>query len=420
MTQLHLGSKSFTFEEWIDVDWAKGDFAITQADYLVALRALKLSADLHKSLSAIPWDTTEVRLNHWLTTEKGKYVGGWVKRYLKYIKTMGLSISNDQASVLGERITKITEALRIPLKLSFVRRADWKPGTYGEASNSCWFDRSGSYGWARDALLRNGGGALLIHDSEGEPRARCWWFPLHPKNLAIFNAYDKKATLALPGMARLLSTVAGVPYRMATDAFAGTAYVNGGNVYLLGDPLITRPVTLLFGYKSSNTAPVRSEADEEDEACASCGERVGPDFYITPNGDYICDDCYDNDYFTCFNCDNVAHNSDEYYIEHLERHVCTRCLEAEYTFCHRCDTYNISDDMRSQGSSDDEVCDSCYSDLSYCERCDTRFADDDDLHTVISGRGTEEMCESCRDRHAHYCDECGEYDVEEHNHEEDT
>lgn len=82
------------------------------------------------------------------------------------------------------------------------------------------------------------------------------------------------------------------------------------------------------------------------ESCVDCGEWFDPDddsdHRRSHNGDYICGDCYDDNWFTCENCEEVFRYED-----------------------------------RNESSSGDYYCDSCYSD---CDDCD----DDEDSNELIN------------------------------------
>lgn len=91
--------------------------------------------------------------------------------------------------------------------------------------------------------------------------------------------------------------------------------------------------------------------------CDSCGRIEHIDYeYTTHNGYPICESCYYDYYFTCNDCGEIYHNDDSHYIENEDYCVCYHCID-NYHYCDNCDTY-FSGDYHYEN--DYCYCDSCY------------------------------------------------------------
>ena len=104
---------------------------------------------------------------------------------------------------------------------------------------------------------------------------------------------------------------------------------------------------------------------------------------------YYCDGCYDDRYFTCDECGELARRDDERFIESESISVCERCYEDEFTSCYKCDR-----DVRTNETTE-------YNDEYYCEKCADKYlarcvSCDEycDLDSALS-YGGDYYCESC-------------------------
>ena len=77
--------------------------------------------------------------------------------------------------------------------------------------------------------------------------------------------------------------------------------------------------------------------------CEDCGSIIQEDDAITTHaGDYICQNCYDDEYFTCECCDEVHHLDDLTHVNQGfrdELYVCDECASASYYRCDDCGAY---------------------------------------------------------------------------------
>lgn len=118
--------------------------------------------------------------------------------------------------------------------------------------------------------------------------------------------------------------------------------------------------------------------EEEKLICADCGKEITGEEYSAPNGDPICEDCYENYYTICDCCGRTVAQDDV-----------TRVFS---------------------GYHDDDCeywCEGCVdSHAFYCEDCD-KYYDDRNVENYYTNRDRQ-ICQYCRDDYHHYCDECGD------------
>ena len=103
--------------------------------------------------------------------------------------------------------------------------------------------------------------------------------------------------------------------------------------------------------------------EENITTCYDCGEEINmneDEYRETRDGDIICMDCYENDYFTCDDCGDIFHNDDATYT-HNGRVVCQNCLDNYYSYCDGCNEYYDEDNVSYCEEEDAYLCDNCQS-----------------------------------------------------------
>lgn len=114
-----------------------------------------------------------------------------------------------------------------------------------------------------------------------------------------------------------------------------------------------------FCYELSNGDYVCEDCYNEHYATCECCERVCDidDCYETADGNCVCKDCYGRHYFTCDHCGEIYH--DDYYNRTADgNYVCDDCLAEHYTYCDHCGEYYCNGDM--QEIDRECVCQNCY------------------------------------------------------------
>lgn len=109
----------------------------------------------------------------------------------------------------------------------------------------------------------------------------------------------------------------------------------------------------------------------ETVICFECGERIpeGEDMYNIGGEEYICEECRDNCYTYCEDCNELVHEYDIVAVDDNNRFVCESCSNNYYT-CDHCEQlyseHNIAINRVSV-----TLCDHCYSDYYFrCAGCD--------------------------------------------------
>lgn len=125
--------------------------------------------------------------------------------------------------------------------------------------------------------------------------------------------------------------------------------------------------------------------------CVDCGAVVlESDWFHNPDGEGICGDCYDDNYFTCPDCGGLYSNDDGNWIDSIDGYVCYDC-GSNYASCYECGySQNISD---MYWSNDHEAW--------YCEDCYEGDEDDEDNRSIFkyhSGEGRTNQSKDYRYR----------------------
>jgi hypothetical protein len=105
--------------------------------------------------------------------------------------------------------------------------------------------------------------------------------------------------------------------------------------------------------------------------CFECREEIqdGEDMFHVGDGDYICEECRDNYYMYCEDCNELVHEYDIVAVDNNDRYVCEDCSNHYYT-CDHC-TQIYSEHHIAVNTIQLTLCDHCYSDYYFtCAGCD--------------------------------------------------
>ncbi len=120
--------------------------------------------------------------------------------------------------------------------------------------------------------------------------------------------------------------------------------------------------------------------------CCHCGERcLREDSYVLRGGEWVCESCYQECYFTCAACGDIHHQDDEHIGD--DESYCESCFNARFVVCTHCgDAVRKGD--RYFTPDEDYCCESCFDErYACCEGCGKTF-DHDDL--------TNGCCPNCQ------------------------
>ena len=74
----------------------------------------------------------------------------------------------------------------------------------------------------------------------------------------------------------------------------------------------------------------------------------------------ICQDCRNDDFFVCDDCDDIIHQNRSQSIYSDDRIICQDCLDDNYTSCNNCSDYIHNDDSNHCEPCEAYYCESCY------------------------------------------------------------
>ena len=137
---------------------------------------------------------------------------------------------------------------------------------------------------------------------------------------------------------------------------------------------------------------------EKQKICAKCGEIIEGES-VEIDGEYVCQNCFDEYYFVCEDCGKIEDRDNGYWIKDSEILVCEDCARNNYYRCEDCgDYFSQTTYIEHYG----EVCEHCYeyNNYGYCESCDRCYCGDELNYS---------------ERHdCYYCDDCYEGDSDEY------
>lgn len=125
--------------------------------------------------------------------------------------------------------------------------------------------------------------------------------------------------------------------------------------------------------------PIDSSGDAV-AMCCHCDEEISKEV-----GNYVyrhqtlCEDCYESDYCTCDDCNDVVLSDDVVAVGNRGKYICSNCYNDNYGECCNCNTVFPNDDLHE--NSGDYYCDSCDRDIqSVCRDYDNS---DDNIHMSL-------------------------------------
>lgn len=133
------------------------------------------------------------------------------------------------------------------------------------------------------------------------------------------------------------------------------------------------------GVPSDLISAARKLEDGEIAHCRDCGRKLNSIEHEI-DGEYLCEDCFQEKYFYCDECGKIEEKENGYLVNE-EKWVCQSCLDDYYDQCNDCGNYfrRYEGYTINTGYGDCyEVCDECYSngDYSYCDNCGNYYESD--------------------------------------------
>ena len=102
--------------------------------------------------------------------------------------------------------------------------------------------------------------------------------------------------------------------------------------------------------------------EEERFYCDDCGEEVESQedlIYVESEDRYVCQSCFDDNYYTCEDCGEVVHRDNIHWVgSYDDRGVCDSCID-DYLYCDDCGHYYPSDEVEYHEEDDAYYCYDC-------------------------------------------------------------
>ena len=131
----------------------------------------------------------------------------------------------------------------------------------------------------------------------------------------------------------------------------------------------------------------RNEEIKMKKICKECNNVITGEF-VEIDGEYVCQECFDEIYFFCEDCGKIEKRDYGYWVEDADKLVCENCI-GNYYYCEDCNNYfEYATYITDYGY----VCESCFDRncYGYCDSCDRYFTE-----TYYSSRHDAYFCESC-------------------------
>lgn len=284
------------------------------------------------------------------TIQRGTYAGTMPKRVSSYYhKVHKLKCPPDFLREIGNIARQHSET-NAAYNFEFVDHFDWQAGDYGDGGSCFWGSRES----ARDIMRENGGLAVRFYNPEGKGIARAWVQPIADDLHLVWNGYGFPGDATLT-IARIVALHLNASYKRIevrnNHVDSGVLYINGGRGFLIGAP------DVLDRYNSYDF-----HRDTSDHECERCGHPLtDDDYYLTPDGEHYCEDCYYDNYDTCEFCSETRPREEITYLDSIRQYICEDCLDRHFIQCQECDGHFRPDDI--EYHDDMPYCLSCYNRL---------------------------------------------------------
>jgi hypothetical protein len=335
----------------------------------------------------------------------------------------------------------------------------WESGDFGDDGSCYW----GSYSNARTSYLpKLAASAVRSYETYdngqcGHGTGRGWIYPVpffKPENadLAVYVAFNPYGTFgnnhSLFGSicAMAASDQNGKPYKWARlyDHNVDGCYVNGCDflIYpsdldlatILSEECISDLIhsgetkyNVNVSYDQINrvgcplpTWAKRSGASDYEvrrPRCVSCGDRYDENDGNWEDGDFYCEDCYNETFSYCEFCEETVRSEDCHNVD--DHYICEYCRNRYATQCDRCNEYHVTSapryhradeysfyDVNSDGCNETWCADCFEGNVFHCDVCDVYY---DDRYMDAEMIGRDCHCTDCAEtRHAQDAAEAAE------------
>ena len=145
--------------------------------------------------------------------------------------------------------------------------------------------------------------------------------------------------------------------------------------------------------KELNELLAENPWEEENKVkCPNCGEWVYPEDCEEVNGELICNDCLEAEFFHCDNCGDWVHENNCFVYDGDV--YCYDCVDRCFVRCYYCDELiprNYDYYVTADG---DVICEDCRDNYTYCSRCGELYHND---YITWDDDTDEPYCDGCWD-----------------------
>lgn len=145
--------------------------------------------------------------------------------------------------------------------------------------------------------------------------------------------------------------------------------------------------------------------DKRITTCANCGQQLIDDSdYMRDDVNLVlCDDCFQDNYSQCEDCDSYYHNDNLHPHKATGKLLCEDC-ESNYIYCDDCnEALQKEDEDCYYNDNNNRICESCQDNYIYCTQCEDTFHTDNAQY-----HNGDYYCDDCFNEHFRICDDCGE------------
>lgn len=142
--------------------------------------------------------------------------------------------------------------------------------------------------------------------------------------------------------------------------------------------------------------------------CENCGNRIDQDNIFSHDGENYCEDCFNELFFYCSNCDETYSNENGVWIDNIGS-LCQECFDEKYFYCSACNEIEeIENGIETDNGS--MICEDCYSNNYFtCSECDRIYTDNN-----LKEHDSEYYCKECFDKKFVECHDCSEtFEIDE-------
>ena len=259
---------------------------------------------------------------------------------------------------------------------------------------------------------------LIIEDILSEKKARSIVYFAGGRNIYLTNFYFQNGMINNPllfveALKRIMN-LKQVTFKDKIDKFEGLPiYFNGHAIHIYDKksfeykrdrkfpcPHCDNTVKEKHFFVDRSSSAVLLGCDENcatiaRNSCSICQCDLEEDEMLSVefDDDIYCQSCYDDEFFTCHNCERDNYNNEMCVVNDYQ--YCQSCYNELFTTCDKCNEEILKDDAIITDKDDNQYCQSCYNELfTTCDKCNEDIFRDD---AIITDKDDNQYCRSCYD-----------------------